>query len=91
MTPTFDKAKDIRGNRVATWNRAEATAEYLEKRQWQRGEDIPERKTNPTKVVNHETGIDIGNITGKELDNTIKQMKRNKAPGPDRVISELYK
>ena len=33
----------------------------------------------------------MGNIAGKELDNTIKQMKRNKAPGPDRVISELYK
>ncbi len=55
VTPTFDKAKDIRGNRVATWNRAEATAEYLEKRQWQRGEDIPERNTNPIKVVNRET------------------------------------
>ena len=33
----------------------------------------------------------MGNIAGKELDNTIKQMKRNKAPGPDRVISGLYK
>ncbi len=63
----------------------------MEKRQWQRGEDLPERKTNPSKVVDHETGIDVGNITGNELDNAIKHMKRNKAPGPDRVISELYK
>ncbi len=54
-------------------------------------EGLPERKTNPSKVVGRETGIDIGNITGRELDNTIKQMKINKAPGPDRVISELYK
>ncbi len=78
-TPNFNKAKYIRGIRIAKGYRADATADYLETRQWQNGEGLPERKTNPSKVVDHETGIDIGNITGKELDSTIQQMTRNKA------------
>ena len=35
--------------------------------------------------------IDTDNITSEGLDIAIKQLKRNKAPGPDGTTSELYK
>ena len=71
--------------------RAEATAEYLEQVQWgASSEKIPD-KVHPDKVIEADLNINTAEITKAELDDIIRSMKGNKAPGPDRAVSELYK
>ena len=49
-------------------------------------EDISEETILPTNME-----MDTGEITSKELDEAIKQLKNNKAPGPDDIPAELFK
>ena len=42
-------------------------------------------------VINEEVDIDTDRIQMKELDTTIKHLKSNKAPGPDKCTTELFK
>ena len=35
--------------------------------------------------------VETGEIEIKELDEAIKKLKNNKAPGPDEVLAELFK
>ena len=42
-------------------------------------------------VINEEVDIDTERIQMKELDTTIKHLKNNKAPGPDKCTTELFK
>ena len=41
-------------------------------------------------VINEEVDIDTERIQMKELDTTIKHLKSNKAPGPDKCTTELF-
>ena len=89
-TPTFTKMKDIRGNRVLPDKQADAKAEYLAEIQWKKPEATA-KKTNPRKIITHNLHITENEITIRELKAMIKRLKKNKAPGPDKVTVELFK
>ena len=50
-----------------------------------------EVKNNPRKVIREDLNIDEGDITINEIEVIIKRFKTNKAPGPDKSTTELYK
>ena len=88
--PTVTRHKYIRGNRVLPKKKAEAIAEYLSEIQW-KNENTTEVKTNPCKIISDNLNIDEGRITTNEIEVIIKRLKTNKAPGPDKSTTELYK
>ena len=88
--PTFTRQKDIRGNRVLPKKKVEAIAEYLSDNQW-KNENTTEVKTNPCKIISEHLNIDEGRITTNEIEVIIKRRKKHKAPGPDKITTELYK
>ena len=90
-TPHFNKAKDIRGNRIPRGKKAEATAEYLEQIQWKDTTDTLPAERIDQKLIRDDLGIRDGPITEQELDRALRRLKNNKAPGPDRSTTELYK
>ena len=63
---------DIDGNRIKLGKRAEATAEYLEKKQWGNTNNTP-AKANPQRIHNERIKIDKDNIKIKELEAAIKK------------------
>ena len=50
-----------------------------------------ERKVAPRKVIRQDLNIDEGDITIEDVEVIIKRLKKNKAPGPDKSTTELYK
>ena len=88
--PELTKLNDIKGNRVPYGRKDEATAEYFSHVLWTNNSETPQ-KVNPPQIVLEDLGIDTGLITDNELDNIIKRLQNNKAPGPDRCTTELFK
>ena len=66
-----------RGSASNLGKRAEATAEYLENKQWGDVNDTPP-KENPAKVHNQGIKIKKGNVKMKELDLVLKKVKKIK-------------
>ena len=52
---------------------------------------MTEPKVNPPKVIQERLHIKKGRIKLRELNQVIKMLKKDKAPGPDKTITELYK
>ena len=70
--------------------RAETFADYYEYEHW--AEDIvdrPEITDTPIHPVNEE--VETGDIDIRELEEAMRKLKNNKAPGPDEVPPELIK
>ena len=42
-------------------------------------------------MINEDLNIDTGQITVEEISMIIKRLNNNKAPGPDRTTTELYR
>ena len=63
---------------------------YYEQKHWaiepEEREDISEEPILPTNME-----VETGEITPKELDDAIRTLKNNKAPGPDDIPAELFK
>lgn len=88
FVPNYTKLKDMRGSRVPYGERAKATAEYLHEVQWKQGERIQPAKAK-TKVIKQDLGMNVQDITMKELVEIVQRQKKNKAAGPDQVRVEL--
>ena len=88
-TPNHTKLKDEQGRRVRDRLRAKTFADYDERKPWaidqEEREDISEE---PVLPVNME--VDIGEIARKELDEAIRKLKYNSAPGPDDTPSKPF-
>ena len=89
-TPKHTKLKDLQGRQVHDRLRATTFADYYEQKHWaieqEDREDISEEPIWPTN-----TEVETSEITTKELDEAIKTLKNNKAPGPDDIPAELFK
>ena len=89
-TPKHTKLKDLQGRQVYDRLRATTFAYYYEQKHWaieqEDREDISEEPIWPTN-----TKVETVEITTKELDEAIKKLKNNKAPGPDDIPAELFK
>ena len=60
------------------------------KTQWTNPNTVPP-KVNPPKIINQDVQMDCEKIKIEELDHTIMVLKNNKAPGPDKCTTELFK
>ena len=89
-TPKHTKLKDLQGRQVHDRLRATTFADYYEHKHWaieqEDREDITEEPIWPTNAE-----VETGEITAKELDEAIKQLKNNTALGPDDIPAELFK
>ena len=86
-TPKHAKFKDLQGRQVHDRLRATTFANYYGQKHCAiEQEDISEEPIWPTN-----TEVETSEITTKELDEAIKQLKNNKAPGPDDIPAELFK
>ena len=88
---TKHKQKENRqGQQVHDRMRAETFADYYEYEHW--AEDMvdrPEITDTPIHPVNEE--VETGDIDIQELEEAMRKLKNNKAPGPDEVPPELIK
>ena len=89
-TPKHTKLKDMQGRQVHDRLRATTLADYYEQKHWatepEERKDISEEPIMPTSME-----VETGEITTKELDEAIRKLKNNKAPGPDDIPAELFK
>ena len=80
----------MQGRQVHDRLRATTFADYYEQKHWaiepEEREDISEEPILPTNME-----VETGEITTKELDDAIRKLKNNKAPGPDDIPAELFK
>ena len=97
-TPNHTNLIDEQGKAVNDRMRPDTFAYYFEKVQWAPNADLdlefevdqqlfePERQ-----IYDTEAEVKQDSFTRNELDVAIGKMKNNKAPGPNRVTSELIK
>ena len=82
-----------RGEVVNDRLRADTFAEYCEEVHWAFNDNSNdtghEVKQEPIYTIC--SNINTNQITAEEVNQTIKQLKRNKAPGPDGTTAELHK
>lgn len=85
------------GEHIHRNNRAQKAADYLTNKQWGHEDTKENRESRRNKqltsnIINRNTEqYNIGEITTPELKNIIRKLKRNKAPGPDEIPTELFK
>ncbi|XP_072041185.1 uncharacterized protein [Amphiura filiformis] len=54
-------------------------------------EEKEQRNKKPKKILRLRNQTDIPNVTVREVETAVKQMKDNKAPGTDDISSDVYK
>ena len=87
----FDK-RDKHGNRVTIAEQAEAMADYLEQRQWQKHDDEGALTASISEDrIDMDNMYDVSDISMEELATAISRAKSRKAAGPDDLESELFK
>ena len=88
-TPKHTKLKDVQGRQVHDRLRVITFADYYEQKHWaiepEEREDISEEPILPTNME-----VETGETTPKELNDAIRKLKNNKAPGPDDIPAELH-
>ena len=90
----FTNLRNERGELVNDRRRPDTFADYFEKVQWARNNDIDQqRQEAPDVEPLYETEPDVkqDTFTMEELDGAISRLKNNKTPGPNGVTSELIK
>ena len=92
FTPSLSKFKDLDGNHVPYKEYPQKAADYLEKVQWGTTE-IPEIENSRRHIPlqNGQFKVSDEPFTQAELDFVFSRIKRNKAPGHDKVPGELFK
>ena len=105
-TPVPYAIRDKNGRHVSIRDKAKAKAEYLATEQWgSPGVPVPgvqlnaedsrirDRNRDKYKRIREERRIEFrtADITENEVRRTIKNLKRNKAPGPDGIHTEMMK
>ena len=89
--PSFYKMQDIHGQPVPLEKKADAIAEYLERKHWAPIDHQSPPKENLRQVISTPPLIETGPITAEEVSEAIRASAPNKAPGPDGIPIELYK
>ena len=91
--PTHTRITNQRGEIVNDRLRADTFAKYYEEVHWARNnnDNDPEQEVKQEPIYPTCNDINADQISSEELDLAIKQLKRNKAPGPDGTTSEVYK
>ena len=93
-TAKFTNLKNERGELVNDRRRPDTFADYFEKIQWARNEQIDQqRQETPDTEPIYDTEAEVKQepFTKEELNDAISRLKNNKTPGPNRATSELIK
>jgi hypothetical protein len=88
-TPNYTRYKDKHGKYITEKQYAEHAADYLEHEKWKKHETT-ERRTDLFEDAT-QYKIKDTEITLDELNEVIRLLKCNKAPGPDTITAELIK
>ena len=93
FVPGHTKSRNQRGEIVNDCLRADTFAKYYKEVHWapDHTQNDPDLESKQEPIHSTCTYTDTGETTTEELDLAIKQLKRNKAPGPDGTAAELYK
>ena len=86
--PRFIHMKGLQGEYVAPRNRAEAIATYLQDKHWTNDNNTLVDRTDRIQDFRHL--FDLRPFTMTEFDAALSSSKKNKQPGPDNVIMELF-
>ena len=79
---------NLKGDLVFSEERAETLSEYFEKLQWHvRPDTIIIQRPSIFDMLH----IDVGSIKQEEIEQAIKELKKNKSAGPDEIIPEMWK
>ena len=89
-TPKHTKLKDEQGRQVHDRLRAKTFADYYEHKHWAIDQDEREYISEES-ILPMSTEVEAGEIPMKELDEAMKKLKNNKAPGPDEIPAEVFK
>ena len=85
------RLKNTHGRRVTVGNKAEEAAKFLEQKIWgATGYDSP-ISTQRGPIYQTPLNIREGPISMSELKDVIKDLKRHKAAGPDKIPAEFFK
>ena len=90
----FTNLKNERGELVSDRMRPDTFADYFEKVQWARNNDIDQRRQEAPDVeptYGTEAEVKQDSFTKEGLNEAISRLKNNKTPGPNGVTSELVK
>ena len=88
--PNFYSMKDIHGKRVPMNEKAHALAEYLYERQWAPKHNPSHVDPHRRKIIDKDLNIPTSEFSYTEVQEAIRKLRTNKAPGPDGVINELF-
>ena len=88
--PNFYSMKDMHGNRVPMIKKAHALAEYLYEKQWAPKRNPSHVDPHRRKIIDKDLNIPTSEFSYTEVQEAIRKLRTNKAPGPDGVINELF-
>ena len=91
FVPNFYNMKDIYGRRVPMHQKARASAQYLHERQWAPNQSPSRIDFSRRKIILSTLNITTAAFSTQEVEEALRKLKTNKAPGPDGAITELFK
>ena len=90
----FTNLKNERGELVNDRMRPDTFADYFEKVQWARNNEIDQQRQEAPDIEaisDTEAEVKQGSFTKEELDEASSRLKNSKTPGPNGVTAELVK
>ena len=94
FVPTPLSMKNMKGQHVPLYQRAQCAAEFLRDQIWGEAHNNPQElidQIDDERLVADLIGMDLTDISLSEIEGACRKLKRNKAAGPDGIPVDVYK